>query len=43
MVLAQKYLSMEKDRKPRNTYIHTYGQVIYDKGGMNTRKKRQSL
>ena len=35
MVLAQeqKYRLMEQDRKPREINPHTYGQLIYDKGG----------
>ena len=35
MVLAQneEYRSVEKDTKSRNKSTHTYGQLIYDKGG----------
>ena len=31
-----------KERKHRNK-SSTYGQLIYDKGGINTREKRQFL
>ena len=45
MVLAQKqtHRLVEQDRQLRNN-PHTYGQLIYDKGGKNiTMEKRQSL
>ena len=37
MVLAQrqKYRSMEQNRKPRDKSRHTYGHLIFDKGGKN--------
>ena len=43
MVLSQKQKhSSMKWRKHRNK-SGTYGQLIYDKEGINTREKRQSL
>ena len=34
---------MKQDREPRNKPTHTYGQLIYDKGGKNTQWRKHSL
>ena len=38
----QKYRSMEQDRKYRDK-PHTYGHLIYDKGGKNTQWRNSSI
>ena len=38
----QKYRPMEQDRKPE-TSPHTYGYLIFDKGGKNTQWRKDSL
>ena len=45
MVLMQKQIhrSMKQDREPRNKPTHTYGQLIYDKGGRNIQLRRDNL
>ena len=37
-----KYRSMEQDRKPRDK-PHTYGQLVYDKGGKDKQWRKDSL
>jgi len=43
MVLAQKYRSIEQDRKLRLKKIHISGHLIYDKGGKNIQWRKDYL
>ena len=38
----QKYRSMEQNRKPREN-PHTYGHLIFDKGGKNIQQRKDNL
>ena len=42
LVQKQAYGSMEQNREPRNK-PHTYGQLIFDKGGKNIQGEKDSF
>ena len=42
LVQRQKYRSMEQNRKPRDN-PHTYGHLIFDKGGKNIKWRKDNL